>query len=294
MEKIWNYTLYDKLRVTPNEHCMYITEVPLNHSDNRKKMAHIMFETFDIPAIYISSSGTLPLHVSDHTSGIVLDVGDGVLSIVPVHDGYPLLHAMFRLDFAGGDLTDYLIKMLYGKGYLFNGSAQREIVRDIKEKLGYVAEDYGSELKKLQTSSDLEKDYELPDGQVITIGAERFECSEVLFKPNLIGYNSQGIHKLINESIMKCDVNIRRDLYSNCVLTGGTTMFPGINVRLTNEMNALAPASIKVKIIAPPERKYSVWIGGSMVASLSSFQDMFVTKAEYDESGPDIVCRKCF
>merc|ERR1712038_2147233 len=138
----------------------------------------------------------------------------------------------------------------------------------------YCAEDFDAELAAAEASQDIEKQYELPDGQVITIGAERFRCSEVLFKPSLIGKESPGIHKLTYDSIQKCDVDIRRDLYTNTVLSGGSTMFPGIDVRLQKEMTALAPSAIKVKIVAPPERKYSVWIGGSILSSLSTFQEM--------------------
>jgi len=95
-------------------------------------------------------------------------------------------------------------------------------------------------------------------------------------------------------SIMKCDVDIRKDMYSNIVLSGGSTMFPGIADRMQKEIVNLAPGTMKVKIIAPPERKYSVWIGGSILASLSTFQQMWMSKEEYDESGPSIVHRKCF
>lgn len=109
-----------------------------------------------------------------------------------------------------------------------------------------------------------------------------------------LGMESCGIHETTYNSIMKCDIDIRKDLFANTVLSGGTTMYPGIADRMQKEITALAPATIKIKIIAPPERKYSVWIGGSILASLSTFQQMWISKAEYDEAGPAIVHRKCF
>uniref|UniRef100_A0AAQ4NZN7 Uncharacterized protein n=1 Tax=Gasterosteus aculeatus aculeatus TaxID=481459 RepID=A0AAQ4NZN7_GASAC len=130
--------------------------------------------------------------------------------------------------------------------------------------------------------------------QVITIGNERFRCPEALFQPSFLGMESAGIHETTYNSIMKCDVDIRKDLYANTVLSGGTTMYPGIADRMQKEITALAPPTMKIKIIAPPERKYSVWIGGSILASLSTFQQMWISKQEYDESGPSIVHRKCF
>ncbi len=293
MEKIWHYTFFNDLRVDPAEHPVLLTEAPLNPRKNREKMAEIMFETFNVPAMYVSMQAVLSLYASGRTTGLVIDSGDGVTHIVPIYEGFALTHAITRIDLAGRDLTEYLRRLLRQRGYSLVSSAEREIVRDIKEKLCYVALDPEKELKLAEKVAGMEKTYMLPDGETITISSERFLAPEVFFNPGVVGLDAMPLDEVIVETVKKCDVDLRRDLYGNIVLSGGSTMFQGLKERLHKEISELVPENIEIKIIAPPERMYSVWIGGSILASLKTFQKMWVTRKEYQEQGAAAIHR-CF
>jgi actin len=294
MEKIWHHCYFNELRVPPEEHPCMLTEAPLNPKANREKMIDVMFGTFNVPNFYVGVQAVLSLYASGRTTGIVLDIGDGVAHTVPIYEGYALPHAILRTDLAGRDITDYLVKLMTETGASFSSSAEREIVRDMKEKTCFAALDFDQAKKEAEQSSTHDVVYELPDGNTVTIGSQRFRAPEALFQPSLLGKEFPGIHELTFNSIMKCDVDVRRDLYQNVCLSGGTTMITGLPERLNKELVSLAPSTIKIKIVAPAERKFSVWIGGSILSSLSTFQAMWISKSEYDEAGPSIVHRKCF
>lgn len=290
MEKIWHHTFYNELRIAPEEHPVLLTEAPMNPKANREKMIQIMFETFQVPAWYLQIQAVLSLYSTGRTTGIVFDSGDGVSHVVPIYEGYSLPHAIKRIDLAGRDITTYLKKILTESGVKMNTSAESEIVREIKEKLCYVSLDYENEM----LNNNEEVEYELPDGVNIKLGNQRFRAPEILFNPKMYGMEGKGVHESIYESILNCGVDIRKDLYSSICLSGGTTMFPNMCERIQSEITKFASSSMKVKVVAQNERKYSVWIGGSILASLSTFQQMWITKEMYSEYGPSIVHKKCF
>jgi len=300
MEVIWHHTFFDELRVDPEEHPVLLTEPPLNPKMNRERMTAIMFETFRTPAFYAGISAVLSLYSCGLTTGIGIDAGYGVSHTVPVYEGYALPHAIKKLNIAGWGLTEYLAHILIERGYYFPIPEYERSLNNMKEKFAYCAEDFHWEFKGAEGT---QLPYELPDGQKITIGAERFRCPEPLFNPTVVGQR-KGIHQLAYQSIQKCSRSIRKDMYSNIVPSGGSTMFMNFDKRLYKEIKAIAPRNSNIKIVATPReqaataapltRRHLTWVGGSILGSLSLFKELCISMDDYDEYGPKIVHRKCF
>ncbi|PRP80525.1 hypothetical protein PROFUN_11838 [Planoprotostelium fungivorum] len=294
MEYIWQYA-YSEMRVQAEEHPVLLTEAPLNPKRNREKASEIFFETFNVPALFISIQAVLSLYASGRTTGVVLDSGDGVTHAVPIFEGFTLPHAIQRIDLAGRDVTNYLQRLMRRSGNYFYTSAERETVRNIKETSCYVALDPTKEEEISETEKSTKpQTFKLPDGNIIDLGTERFKAPELLFHPELIGEEYSGVHETLVYCIQKTDLDLRKTLYSNVVLSGGSTLFPGFGERLLNEVRHLAPKDMKIKISAPPDRKYSTWMGGSILASLTTFKKMWVSAQEYEEEGAAIIHRKTF
>ncbi|CAK57500.1 unnamed protein product (macronuclear) [Paramecium tetraurelia] len=289
MERIWHHAIFDELKIEPEDHPVLLTEVPMNPKANREKMTQIVFETFNFPSFYVASQAVLSLYATGRVTGIVLDSGFGASYSIPIYEGYYFSHAALRIYIAGSTCTEYLGYILSELGVRFTSSAEMEIVRDIKEKLCYVAYDFEEEMKK-----NIGKPFELPDRNVLFIQNQRIRCPELLFKPSLIGQEVSGIHELTFKSIMKCDIDVRNELYKNVIISGGTAMFSGIKERLSKELRSFAPTSMKIKVSDTQEKKFSAWSGGSILSKTQFLDQIWITRSEYDENGPMIVHRKCF
>ena len=180
------------------------------------------------------------------------------------------------------------------RGYSFASTGamwySRKLARDMKEKLCYVAVDFEQHMRGVSKDTSVERCYHIPaTGDPITISHERFRCAELLFQPSLIGADELGVHRLLYNSVVSCEADIREDLFSNILLAGGTTLLPGFGERIRKELQGLCSTKTEVEIIGSSDRRYSSWIGGSLLAKNVDW----VTKKEYDEFGPDIVHKKC-
>jgi len=301
MMHIWDYTFTEKLQINPSGRKILLTEPPMNPLSNREKMCEVMFERYDLGGVYVAIQAVLALYAQGLSSGVVVDSGDGVTHIVPVYESVVLNHLTRRLDVAGRDVTRQLINLLLRRGYAFNRTADFETVRQIKEKLCYVSYDLELDHKLAEETTVLVETYTLPDGRVIRIGSERFEAPECMFQPHLIDVDQPGIAEMLFNTIQSAEVDVRSSLFKAVVLSGGSSMYPGLPSRLEKEIKQLwltrvlngDPARLskfKVRIEDPPRRRHMVFLGGAVLANImAEKENMWITKAEWEEQGARVL-----
>eukprot|EP00457_Paulinella_chromatophora_P000784 gb/GEZN01000784.1/.p1 GENE.gb/GEZN01000784.1/~~gb/GEZN01000784.1/.p1 ORF type:complete len:1229 (-),score=235.98 gb/GEZN01000784.1/:12-3356(-) len=289
MEKLWHHSFYNELRCAPEEHHVLLSEPVLNPTSNREKLCQIMFETFNVPALLLVSSAQLVLVSSGKSSGVVLEIGEDMTTVAAIRAGRVIPESVMKLNIGGRLLVEYLTKLMSERGYSFTTTAERDITRDILEKLCYVAADLQQELATAAHSSSLEKNYELPDGQVISVGNERFRSLEALFEPSLVGVDGPGLDLMIAAAIAACPANLQPHLWKNVVVAGRSSSIQGLTARLQAELIKCSPMGSSVSVLQPTECKHSAWIGGSILASMN--RDNFISKDMYDQQGPQIIAR---
>ncbi|NXI56485.1 ACTL9 protein, partial [Chloroceryle aenea] len=281
---LWQHLFDHELRVLPEEHALLLTD-PL--------MVEVVFESLGCPAFFAAHQPVLSTYAHGRTSGLVVDIGYVVSHAVPVQEGYGLAYATERMDLAGSHLSWYLTTLLGDTGYVLNNKMLLHMVEDIKHKCCYVASNFESECQLPPASYAL--DFPLPDGQTISLGKERFQCPEVLFRPLPDwGISYVGIHEMARRSLDKLPEEIRSTMYKNILLCGGSSLFKGLETRFGSELLQSLPPNTEVKVAAMPLRRYSAWTGGSILSSLQNFQTWWIRREEYNEEGPRIVHQKCY
>ncbi|KAF3307835.1 Arp2/3 complex subunit, actin nucleation center [Orbilia oligospora] len=297
MLHLWDYTFNEKLQIDPTGRKILLTEPPLNPLSNREKMCEVMFENYNFGGVYVAIQAVLALYAQGLSSGVVVDSGDGVTHIVPVYESVVLNHLTRRLDVAGRNVTRQLIKLLLRRGYALNRTADFETVRQIKEKLCYVSYDLQLDQKLAEETTVLVENYTLPDGRVIRIGSERFEAPECLFQPHLVDCDQEGLGEFLFSTIQSAEVDVRSSLFKAIVLSGGSSMYPGLPSRLEKELKQLWLTRVlngdptrlnkfKVRVEDPPRRRHLVFMGGSVLGNIMAENEgMWITKAEWEEQG---------
>lgn len=288
-EGLFAHMLKEELQIEDVDGSRILIAVPpYNPTENTERFAAMCMETFNMEKIAVQSSGLCALYASSRFTGLVLDSGEGMTTVQPLYDSFPLTRAVNRLNWGGADVTRHLTTLMYEKGFSFSSRVDEWQVRLIKEKLAYVAENYPAELEKDATT--LAKSFDLPDGQEIEVSTERFRCAEILFKPSIVHEEKPSLSDFVAQTIKQCDIDLRKDLSSNIVLSGGNTLFPGFRERLQTEVANRFPGMFgHVNVIAPPDRQNLVWMGGSVIASIDSFEPLWVTREVYEEHGPSVV-----
>ncbi|XP_050091505.1 uncharacterized protein LOC126575053 [Anopheles aquasalis] len=282
LEVVWEHAFRQVLKVDPREHKVLLTERPLaSSSETREAIVQRMFEKFEVPATYLAMQGLMALYAAGRTSGTVLDIGEGLTSVVPVYRYTPQKESIINVPFAGTDMVDYLASTLAIT------RDRTELAREIMEKVCSVSGDPAKEVSSLS-----DQVYRGTAGTSVTVGKERLLCAEALFNGS---EGRRSVQQLVTDAVTGCPVNTRKELYANVILAGGATMFPGMGDRLQRELETLLPttATYRVKVIAPQNATLTIWTGACLVAQSPLFQQLWITRQEYDEFGASIVHRKC-
>jgi centractin len=330
MEYLWSQVVASSdagLGLTISEHPLLVTEPALGQSKQRERVGEVAFESLGVPALYVSAQAPLALYAAGKTTGTVLDVGDGVCQCVPVYEGLALSHAAVRTNLGGSAVTDRLRHLLRSSGLVLEGGSASELVREIKEQVCRVVLDPGaaegaaaaastsasrlaggprgnpsasassaggasSAASSSASAKTSDEAYRLPDGRVIEIGPAGFRAPELLFQPTSAGIDCPGVQEALAGAVFRSDMELRRALWGSVELVGGTTLLPGFGQRLLQETRRLAPSGTKIRLSAKAGRGTSVWVGGSILASMTTFRKMWIDKAQWEEDGSRALLHK--
>jgi len=325
ISSLWDWCIRDRMSEKPEERPLLFSESSWNTPSTRRKMCEAIFESLGARLMYSMRDAALACFGVGKTTGLAVDMGASATKCVPVNDGY-ILHRPIRRTKCAGAFIDKILgehllsvtsKKQLTPGVIFRNRQtpvtasftkfmENELLRDIKETLCYIRPNdptCGS-----CAEANHEKKYELPDGSIISLNKERYDIPEVLFKRFHPGLNDEkplkfeGLHYMIQGTILDCDADIRRELYANLVITGGCSRIKGLRERLAAMIVSIAPPAFSPKIIRTPQvmksnqttnfnDSFGVWTGGSVLGSLGHFQQHWLSREDYYEVGPSLLTR---
>ncbi|CAD8078966.1 unnamed protein product [Paramecium primaurelia] len=292
MKEFWQYILEDGLQISELQQVnLLIIDQVKNSKEYKSKLAEVFFDYLKVQSVLFMNSASLSLFSTGLVSGLSIELGHAVNTVVPIYQGFPIMHALEFSHISGAEITQCLENDLKAYELLLDKFSEEEklwIIKDIKEKMCYIASDYEMQINSEDNFTEEERSYELPDEQVIHITPQiRYHCSEALFNSAIVNKNSFSLPQMIVNSILRCDKELRQELVSNMVLGGGTSMFQGLISRLQDDICQIYPGGAmrsEFNFVADFQRKYSAWIGGSMLGSLKTFQSLAINKQEYEEN----------
>ena len=294
MERIWANTFYGELKISPEEHNLLLSESPFITRKDREKMLEMMFETFNCASTYLVAQSVLAAYSVGKSTGISIDCGHTSLNFAPIYEGFLQRHCVQHIPIAGKDINDILINLLIKNGQVIDSKMQKQSIIKAKESFCFLRHDNEDEIEKKKEEET--KEWELPDKKKITINKERFQATEVIFDPKQFGYDYPNFQELFKKTVKDIDSDLREIMLANIIFNGGTTLIKGFKSRVTQEIEqAGQDYEFKKKVHTYPEAQFMAWLGGSILTSLTNFENLWITKAEYKEEGKaTIVHKKCF
>lgn len=286
LEAHWGALWQEELAVRPQDHAVLLSDLPAPPAGQRARLAELLFEGLSVPALYLSRRPLLSLYSYGRVSGLLLDLGASGTRICPVARGYCLPHAA-RSQSVGGAAVSAYLRQLLGEGA---GPGVGSVLEEVKRQSCYVSHDFEQELREGSGVTE----YQLPDGSTVSLGDERFRCTELLFCPSLGGVAQPGLPALALASLAQVAPQWWEELLANVALAGGTSLLPGLPERVQTELERLAPRGSRVRVLSGSQRHVSSWLGGSILASLGTFQRLWVSRADYQEHGADVVHQRCY
>lgn len=293
LNTFWEYIIGSRLNIDPSEHNFLLSETSLNPKENREKIIETMFEKYEVGGFFMMTDAVMSLAATGKITGVVCEVGDQVTSCVPVYNYVPISGAITRSNIAGKELVRYMTRILSDRGYSITTPQERDAIRFFIENSCYVPEDYEKQVINFKNKTCMDINYEMPDGTVINMGIDRIACPEVLFNPAKNYQSAPGVHENLFKTIDNCPEEIQEQLYSNIVVSGGTSILRGFQERIEAEMEKFCPEDLKnsVKASGIPDRFNGTWLGGKALCADNCIE--FITKEVYQEEGVGIVHKKC-